>query len=62
MKHYNVRNVAERYGLSPFTVWRKTQKDPEFPKPVKLSAKCTRWIESELDAYDAKLQSKRESA
>lgn len=30
-------------GIAPSTVWRRTSLEPDFPKPVRLGAKCTRF-------------------
>ena len=42
------RQVAERYGVSRPTIWAWLKTDDSFPKPVKLSAGCTRWKLDEL--------------
>lgn len=36
-------DLAARYGVSRNTVWRWSREKDDFPKPVKLSAGCTRW-------------------
>lgn len=53
------REVAERYGVARPTVWRWLKSDPTFPKPVSLSAGCSRWRLAALEAWEA---SKAESA
>lgn len=30
-------------GISVSTAWYRAAKDPEFPKPVRLGERCTRW-------------------
>jgi predicted DNA-binding transcriptional regulator AlpA len=44
--------IAARYGVSRQTVWRWTSNDPQFPTPIKLSAGCTRWRLSDLEAWE----------
>jgi prophage regulatory protein len=42
--------VKARTGMG--TTWiYKHAKDGTFPKPLKLSERCTRWKESEIDAW-----------
>jgi prophage regulatory protein len=36
-------------GLS--SLWAKCKSDPDFPKPVKLSARTTVFFQEELDQY-----------
>lgn len=45
--------LAARYGVNRSTVWRWSQTDPTFPKPVSLSPGCTRWKLSALEAWEA---------
>lgn len=54
---YTVKQVAERYGVGPATVWRWSRKGP-FPKPVKLGDNCTRWRLADLEKWE----SEREAA
>lgn len=52
MKIIRDARVAEKIGAkSRATVWRKAKTDPEFPKPIQVSAGITGWLESEVDAY-----------
>ena len=46
-------HIAERYDVHRATVWDWLKDDPSFPKPFKLSARCTRWKKSEIDAWEA---------
>ena len=51
-----VKQVAERLSISPSTVWYKANPksrhhDPAFPKPFKVSASVTGWLESEVNDY-----------
>jgi prophage regulatory protein len=43
--------VAKRLTISRATVWRYARLDPDFPKPLKLSAGCARWRSDEVEAW-----------
>lgn len=45
------KQVADKIGGSRATVWRKAKTEPDFPKPLKISAGITGWLESEVEAY-----------
>lgn len=45
--------IANRFGVSRQTTWRWAATDPTFPKPIKLSAGCTRFKLSELEAWES---------
>lgn len=45
--------LANRFGVSRQTTWRWAATDPTFPKPIKLSAGCTRWKLSDLEAWES---------
>lgn len=45
--------IAARYGVHRSTPWRWAKTDPTFPRPVTLTPGCTRWKESELNAWEA---------
>jgi len=46
-------DIAERYGVHRTTPWGWAKSDPDFPKPVRLSDRCTRWRLDELEAWEA---------
>ncbi|MBT4129243.1 MAG: AlpA family phage regulatory protein [Candidatus Marinimicrobia bacterium] len=46
------KQVANRFEVSRATVWRWV-KEGLFPKPVKLSAGCTRWKLSDIEQWEA---------
>lgn len=48
----SVKQVASRLSTSPCTIWRWARTE-DFPKPVKLSAGCTRFRSSDIDAFVA---------
>lgn len=45
--------VAARYSVHRTTPWRWVKSDLSFPKPVTLSAGCTRWRLSDLEAWES---------
>ncbi len=51
--YINDKGLAARYGTHRTWAWRLAKEDPTFPKPVKLSAGCTRWVLSEVEAWEA---------
>lgn len=58
------KEVAKRLGLSITLVWHKTNPksrhyDAAFPKPFKISANATGFLESEINAYIQLLAAKR---
>ncbi|MFI0849719.1 helix-turn-helix transcriptional regulator [Mesorhizobium sp. IMUNJ 23232] len=46
---------AERIGVHRITIWRRSRAEPAFPKPVRLSAGCTRWRVADIEAWEAAL-------
>ncbi len=46
------RDMSVRFGISRQTIWRLVKSDPKFPKPIRLSAGCTRWQLSEIEAWE----------
>jgi prophage regulatory protein len=46
------RVTADKVGLSIGSLYRKAA-EGTFPKPVKISARASAWIEDEVDAYMA---------
>lgn len=61
------KQVAARLGVSTALVWYKSNPksrhyDPDFPKPFKVAANATGWLESEVNAYIEKLAAKRKGA
>lgn len=58
-----VKQVADTFGMSVATVWRKAKTDPQFPKPVKVSEGITGWPSDEVRAYmDTLISSQRRAA
>lgn len=46
-----VSEVARRMGIGTSTVWKWASSNPAFPKPRRLSGRCSRWLRSEVEAY-----------
>lgn len=52
--YLSVTKVAGILGVSASTVWRWAREDGgSFPKPVRLSAGCTRWRLADVMAFAA---------
>ena len=45
-----LKSVLERTGLSRSTLYRKIQ-DRTFPRALRISARCTGWRESDVEAW-----------
>lgn len=46
--------LAARYGVHRATIWRWSNTNPAFPKPVKLSPQCSRWKLTEIETWEAR--------
>ena len=46
-----VEAAASALKAQKVTVWRLSRSDPTFPKPIKLSDRITRWLESDLEDW-----------
>lgn len=51
-RYLNVNDLAERYGVSAFTIYRWRSEGRDMPKAVKIG-QAVRWREEELDRWDA---------
>ena len=49
----SVRHVAERFDVSPTTIWRWSGTVPSFPLPVRFGSGCTRWRLSDIERFEA---------
>ena len=47
----SVKVIAELFDSGVSTIWRYAALNPDFPKPHKLSARCTRFNVGEVRAY-----------
>lgn len=52
--------IAARYGVHRATPWRWAKTDPLFPRPLNLTAGCTRWKLSEIEAWELSKSSKED--
>lgn len=59
-RYIRLPQVCATTGTSSTTVWRWTRNNPEFPKPIRLSAGCTVWDEDELIAWIDARKAERE--
>jgi prophage regulatory protein len=50
--YLNDREIAARFGVHRLTPRRWVREDPSFPRPVKLSAGCTRWRLADIEAWE----------
>ncbi len=48
-----VKEVASRLSVSVSTVWRRTNDDEAFPRPIHIAGRSTRWVLSEIEAFEA---------
>lgn len=44
--------IAKRHDVHRATVWRWARTS-DFPKPIKLSNRCSRWRLDEIEAWEA---------
>lgn len=47
----SVKVIAALTGNGVSTIWRYAALNPDFPKPIKLSARCTRFNVGAVRAY-----------
>ncbi|WP_241524131.1 helix-turn-helix transcriptional regulator [Oceaniglobus indicus] len=47
-----VEQVAVRFSVSKDTIWR-WRREGDFPKPVKLGGRTTRWRLSDIEDWEA---------
>ena len=51
MNLLTVGAVASTLNAHKVTVWRLSRSDPTSSKPIKLSGRTTRWLESDLEDW-----------
>ena len=51
MNLLTVEDVASSLKVGKSTAWRLSRSDPTFSKPIKLSDRITRWLESDLEDW-----------
>ena len=49
----SIRALAAVLGKGVSTAWRDVRNDPDFPKPIRLSAGCTRFRVGDIRTYMA---------
>jgi prophage regulatory protein len=47
-------DLAQRFNLTRQTIWRWHRTNPSFPRAIALSAGCTRWKLSSIEAWELK--------
>lgn len=52
MIYLSDRDLAARWNVSRATPWDWAKNKPDFPKPIKLSERCTRWKLAEIEAWE----------
>ena len=52
-KYASDRQLAVRYGVDRGTIWRWVR-ERDFPQPVKMSEKCTRWRLANVEDWEVK--------
>ena len=52
-KYLSAPETGARFGVSESTVWRWASERPDFPKPLKLGPRTTRWRLPDLEAFEA---------
>ncbi len=50
--YLSVEQVAARYNVSKDAIWR-WRREGNFPKPIKLGPKTSRWRLNDLEVYEA---------
>ena len=60
----DANGLAQAFSVSVSTIWnwnnpKHKQFRPDFPKPIKVSANATGWLQSELEDYLQKLAESR---
>ena len=51
MNLLTVEDVASSLKVGKSTAWRLSRSDPTFSKPIKLSDRITRWLESDFEDW-----------
>ena len=53
MTYQKDRDLAARWGVCRTTPWEWVKTKPDFPQPIKLSERCTRWKLSDVETWEA---------
>ncbi|MGF9693729.1 hypothetical protein AAIH46_13000 [Rhizobium sp. 0TCS1.26] len=54
------KKLAELFSVTKQTIWRWNKTSEEFPKPLKIEKGSTRWLASEIVAYQTRLADARD--
>ncbi len=57
----DVKQVAELLNIGVSTVWALV-KEGRFPKPIRLTSRCSRWKRSDVVAWSKTLSNENEAA
>ena len=49
----SVKAVSALLGAGDSTIWRRANLEPDFPQPIRLGTKCTRWKVGDIRAFVA---------
>jgi predicted DNA-binding transcriptional regulator AlpA len=56
MIYLSDRDLAARWNVNRTTPWEWAKSKPDFPQPIKLSQRCTRWRLAEIEAWEQKAE------
>ena len=51
--------VSTRFGTTRQWVWVQARTNPKFPRPVKLTARWSRWSLQEIEAFEQEVLAER---
>jgi prophage regulatory protein len=51
--YFSDKQLAKKFGVHRTAIWRWVKKG-DFPKPIKLSPGCTRWVDESIREWEQK--------
>ena len=48
-----VKSFSAVLNAGDSTIWRRAKAEPDFPQPIRLGVKCTRWKVGDIRAFIA---------
>lgn len=48
---YTPSEVCAMFGICRVTLWRWEKSRPDFPKPIKINCRVTRYLKSDIEAF-----------
>ena len=54
-------DVGVRFGSTRQWVWAQARNNPNFPKPVRLSTRWSRWCLEEIEAFEKAVLEERDN-